>query len=78
MADVGSAPNALIKKRIEAQIIKFQSQKVAQELDLMEAEEGINRMRANIEATEKEVQKQKDSLAALEREAANPKVVSNG
>lgn len=69
MADVGGGPNALIKKRIEAQIAKFEAQKVNQELEIMETEETVNRLRANIEATEKEIQKQKDSLVALERAA---------
>ena len=61
----GVAPAALVKKRNEADIARFEANLVQQELEIMELEQRIHSLKTNIEATKKEIRRKQDSIAAL-------------
>lgn len=68
MAEV--VPAALAKKRNEAQIAQFEATLAAQELEVMEKEDQINKLLENIEATRKQIATRRENIAALERDRA--------
>ena len=67
MADKHPGPDQLIRKRITAEKARLVAQIEAQELEILETEERVRRLRDNIKASHDEILKQDENLAALDR-----------
>ena len=68
MADLGPGPPELIRKRITTEISRLEFSIASQELEMMEHLETIERIKGNIEASEKELDKAQFNLEALDKE----------
>lgn len=73
MADKGPGPDQLIRKRITAERARLVAQIEAQELEILEIEERVNRLRDNIKASHEEIAKQDGNLEALDKAPAGEK-----
>ena len=68
MADKGPGPQELIRKRITSEIKRLEWMIESQELEIMETDEKINRLKENIQASKDEIAKQEGNLAALDKD----------
>jgi len=68
VADLGPGPPELIRKRITTEISRLEFSIASQELEMMEHLETIERIKGNIEASEKELDKAQFNLEALDKE----------
>ena len=66
MADKGPGPKDLIRKRVTAEIKRLEFQIESQELQMMEKQEEIERLKDNIKASHEEIKKQQGNLEALD------------
>jgi len=74
MADLGSGPNDLIRRRNEVEIKRLEHMMASQELQVMEKQEEIRRIEENIEASKKEIEKQRVNISALDGPGNEKKV----
>lgn len=68
MADKGPGPQELIRKRITSEIKRLEWMIENQELEIMETDEKINRLKENIQASKDEIVKQEKNLEALDKD----------
>lgn len=66
MADKGPGPQELVRKRITAEIKRLEFMIESQELEVMETFDKIERLKDNIEASKKEIEKQEGNLEAVD------------
>ena len=66
MADKGPGPKELIRKRITAEIKRLEFQIESQELEIMETQERLIRLKENIEASRTAIEKQEINLNAVD------------
>jgi peptidoglycan hydrolase CwlO-like protein len=66
MADKGPGPQDLVRKRITTEIMRLEFTIVSQELEIMETQERIERLKANIDASRQEIVNQQENLTALD------------
>lgn len=68
MADKGPGPQELIRKRISAEIKRLEWMIESQELEVLETDEKIKRLKDNIQASKDEIVKQESNLEALDKD----------
>lgn len=68
MADKGPGPKDLIRKRITAEIKRLEFTIESQELEIMETVEKVERLKANIDSSRKEIEKQERNLEAVDKD----------
>lgn len=66
MADKGPGPKDLIRKRITADIKRLEFQVESQELEVMETQERVVRLKENIEASREAIKQQEVNLLAVD------------
>jgi septal ring factor EnvC (AmiA/AmiB activator) len=68
MADKGPGPQELVRKRVTAEIKRLEFMIESQELEVMETFDKIERLKENIEASKKEIEKQEGNLEAIDKD----------
>jgi peptidoglycan hydrolase CwlO-like protein len=66
MADKGPGPQELVRKRITAEIKRLEFMIESQELEVMETYDKIERLKENIDASKKEIEKQEGNLDSVD------------
>jgi capsule polysaccharide export protein KpsE/RkpR len=67
VSDVGPGSSELIEKRITTNIMRLEYGIASQELELLESQDKIERIKANIAAQRKEIEQERKSLEATKK-----------